>query len=112
MLFRLFDGRKTMEYNKLVRDKIPEIIMNQHEVPVTCILGDDEYNCELKKKLIEEVNEYLESEEVEELVDIMEVLYALAKTKGYSETELENLRVKKSNERGRFDGKIFLIEKK
>ncbi|MEA4876118.1 nucleoside triphosphate pyrophosphohydrolase [Anaerorhabdus sp.] len=101
-----------MEYNKLVRDKIPEIIMNQQEVPVTCVLNDEEFNCELKKKLVEEVNEYLESEEVEELTDIMEVLYALAKTKGYSETELENLRIKKCNERGKFDEKIFLIKKK
>lgn len=100
-----------MEYNKLVRDKIPKIIMNQHEVPVTRILNDDDYFSELKKKMIEEVYEFLQSEDVEELADVMEVLYACAKVKGVSETELDNMRIQKNNDRGGFNKRIYLIRK-
>ena len=65
------------EYNKLVRDRIPEIMINKGCKPVTRILNDEDYLNELNKKILEEVNEYLESGEVEELADVCEVLYAI-----------------------------------
>ena len=71
-------------YNKLVRDNIPEIIKNQGETPYVSVLDDKQYNTELRKKLKEEVREYLVSEEIEELADIIEVIEALAKYKGSS----------------------------
>ena len=71
-------------YNKLVRDNIPEIINKQGETPYVSVLDDKQYNTELRKKLKEEVREYLVSEEIEELADIIEVIEALAKHKGCS----------------------------
>ncbi|SJZ78783.1 nucleoside triphosphate pyrophosphohydrolase [Anaerorhabdus furcosa] len=98
-------------YNKLVRDKIPEIIVSQNEIPVTEILSDERFQEELKRKLVEEVNEYLESGEVEELADIMEVVYALSKNDGIAITTLEEIRNHKYKERGGFEQKVFLIQK-
>ena len=69
------------EYNKLVRDKIPEIVISKNCKPVTRILSDEEYILELNKKLLEEVNEYLESNNVEELADVEEVILAILNVK-------------------------------
>ena len=60
-------------YNKLVRDNIPEIMIKNGAKPVTRILSEEEYLSELNKKLLEEVNEYLESEDVMEIADILKV---------------------------------------
>ena len=57
-------------FNKLVRDKIPEIIASKGEYAKTRILDNDEYKKELDKKLLEEVNEYMTDDNVEELADI------------------------------------------
>jgi len=94
--------------NKLVRDKIPTIIENKDEKSVTRILNNSEYETELRKKLQEEVNEFLQDDNCDELADIMEVVYALAKTKDMSHEELEEIRKKKYEERGGFEEKIFL----
>ena len=96
------------EYNKLVRDKIPEIMIGKGCKPVTRILNNEEYILELNKKLLEEVNEYLESGEVLELADITEVLLAILKVKGLSFKEFERIRLDKVDKRGAFDEKIFL----
>ena len=69
-------------YYKLVRDKIPEIILKDNELPTTRILDDEEYIKELNRKLQEEVNEYLEAENIEEMVDILEVIRAILEHKG------------------------------
>ncbi len=61
-------------YNKLVRDNIPDIIRKNGEIPCISILDDDKYLDELKTKLIEETNEFIESEELMELADILEVV--------------------------------------
>lgn len=96
-------------YNKLVRDKIPEVIMvNEGKRANTRILDDEEYLKELNIKLKEEVNEYLESGEVEELCDIEEVLRALVAVKGVTYQEFDKLRLSKVEKRGAFDKKIFL----
>lgn len=71
-------------YNKLVRDKIPEEINNMDGRKANYkILNDDEYIQELDKKLFEEAHEFIEEHSVEELADLMEVIYAIMKTKKY-----------------------------
>lgn len=97
-----------MKYNKLVRDKIPEIIIQKGRVPITSYASDKEYEVLLKKKLQEEVNEFLEKGSSDELVDILEVVYALSNHDGISDVELERLRKKKREERGGFEKRIIL----
>ena len=94
---------------KLVRDKIPEIILKATgKSAKVVVLGDDEYEKALKRKLQEEVKEFLESGETEELADVLEVVYSLSKVKGVSWNELEELRRKKREERGGFEKKLWL----
>ncbi|MEE1078141.1 MAG: nucleoside triphosphate pyrophosphohydrolase [Agathobacter sp.] len=95
-------------YNKLVRDKIPEIIEEDGKNCKTRILSDEEYIAALEAKLNEEVAEYQADKNLEELADVLEVLQAICVARGYSLEELEALRAKKANERGGFADKIFL----
>ena len=95
-------------FNKLVRDKIPEIIENNNESCKTRILSDDEYLVELNKKIKEELNEYLESGEIEELADLEEVLRAILDVKKCSYEDFEKIRQNKVDKRGAFKHKIFL----
>ena len=95
-------------FNKLVRDKIPEIISNNGEQCTTRVLDNEEYLHELNTKLSEEVNEYLESSELEELADIFEVLYAILDAKNVSKEDLEDIRIAKVEKRGAFKERIFL----
>ena len=95
-------------YNKLVRDKIPEIIEASGKICETEILSDEEYLQMLDKKLDEEFAEYHKDQNIEELADLLEVLYAMAKAKGYSIEELDHVRVEKQKARGGFDKKILL----
>ena len=96
-------------YNKLVRDKIPEVIQeNEGKNAKIRILNDEEYLKELNIKLKEEVEEYLACGEIEELADIEEVLRALVEIKGKSLEEFDNLRLSKVEIRGAFKDKIFL----
>ena len=95
-------------YNKLVRDRIPEIILKDNELPSTRILDDEEYIKELNKKLQEEVSEYLEAENIEEMVDILEVIRAILDHKGVTYEEIEEKRIKKATKRGAFKEKIYL----
>lgn len=99
-----------MLYYKLVRDKIPEIIEKSGKKASTYILSDQEYVVYLERKLDEEVQEYHESKNPEELADILEVLISLAKTKGYSFEELVKLQEQKASERGGFSKKILLLQ--
>ena len=97
-------------YNKLVRDKIPDIIKSNGEKCQIEILDDVKYLEELQKKLDEEVAEYHKDQTVEELADIVEVVYAIAATMGYSNYEFEMLRFVKKVDKGGFEEKIFLKE--
>ena len=95
-------------YNKLVRDKIPEIIKKSGSTCEVTIVEGKEKQEFLEKKLLEEVNEYLEDKNLEELADIMEVLFGLAHELGYSEEDLLNKRNKKLENRGGFKDGIIL----
>lgn len=95
-------------YNKLVRDNIPQIMINNGASPVTRILSDEEYISELNRKILEEVHEYLESGEVEELADIEEVLRAILTFKGVNLEEFDSIRNQKVLKRGTFNKRIFL----
>lgn len=96
-------------YNKLVRDRIPEIIAADNgKTCVTRIMEDDEYLKTLNTKMQEELKEYLESGDVEELADLEEVLRAILDIKGVSYEEFEKIRDAKVDERGAFKKKIFL----
>ena len=99
------------EYNKLVRDKIPAIIKAQGEVPNIRILDQEEYADCLAQKLNEEVEEFHREQNLEELADILEVVFALAESLGSSSGELLEIREKKREERGGFRNKVFLISK-
>ena len=99
---------KKIVYNKLVRDNIPEIIEASGKTCETEILSDEEYLQMLDKKLDEELAEYHREKNIEELADLLEVLYATAKARGYSIEELEQVRVDKQKARGGFDKKILL----
>ena len=96
------------KYNKLVRDRIPDIILKDHCLPTTRVLDDEEYIKELNKKLMEEVNEYLEAENIEEMVDILEVIRAILEFKGVSYDEIEEKRIKKAKKRGAFKERVYL----
>ena len=98
-----------MSYHKLVRDKIPQIIKkNEGRSCKTRILNNEEYLIELNKKIQEELAEYLESGEIEELADLEEVLRAILDSKGVSYEEFESIRLEKVNKRGAFKDRIYL----
>ena len=101
-----------MKHNKLVRDKIPEIIKNNREVPITHIASEDEYWQKLKEKLQEEVDEFMKESNEEELADILEVINAICDFKKINKKELELIRKKKTKERGGFKERIILDETK
>lgn len=98
-------------YNKLVRDKIPELIRQQGQEPQVRILDDEEYARCLADKLNEEVAEFLRDRNVEELADILEVVFALTETLGSSRAELMEVYQKKHEARGGFANRAFLISK-
>lgn len=100
----------TITYNKLVRDKIPDIIKSAGKQAVTHILTDEEYLAELDRKLSEECAEYQADKSLEEMADVLEVLYSIVVARGYSVEELERVRAEKAEKRGGFADKIFLEE--
>lgn len=96
------------KYNKLVRDRIPEICERNGQKASYTVLNQEDYIVCLRKKLLEEVNEYLESETAEELADILEVIDALANLKQKSFMDVVRIKEKKADERGGFSKRIFL----
>ena len=99
-----------LDHNKAVRDKIPEIIQNDSHTCNVKTLSDEDFLVELEKKLSEEITEYQNDKNPEELADILEVIYRIAGLKGLSKDELEKIRIKKVEERGSFDKNLFLID--
>ena len=97
-----------MKYNKLVRDKIPEIIKKDNKNPITHLASNQEYWKKLKEKLLEEVNEFLEDSTEEELADILEVIYAISDFKQFNRKKVNQIKKDKAEKRGRFKDKIIL----
>lgn len=99
-------------YNKLIRDKIPQIIESNGEKPIFRKLSDEDYKIELEKKLLEEYNEVLKAdcatERMEELADMLEIIISLAKLENKSLEDIITIADKKRKKRGGFDKKIFL----
>ena len=97
-------------YNKLVRDRIPEIIEKTGKRCEIEILNDEEYLKAIEAKLDEELAEYHKEQNLEELADLLEVIYAATIARGYSIEDLEKMRAFKANERGAFNKRILLKE--
>ncbi len=94
---------------KLVRDKIPNIIPAAESHLFKFVpLADAEYAEQLKKKLVEEVKEYLEAENVEELADIYEVLDAIIKFKTFDSEEIHRVKQTKLDLRGGFEKRLLM----
>lgn len=99
-----------MKHLKLVRDRIPEIIEFSGKTCMTEILSDEAYLRMIDAKLDEELAEYHQDQNIEELADLIEVIYAAAKARGYTLEELEAVRAEKAVKRGAFEKKILLKE--
>ena len=97
-------------YNKLVRDKITDIIEADGRIAKYRILDNNEYRQQLNSKLQEEVKEYLDDNNVEELADIVEVVYGILNSMDVTIDEFEKVRIKKKEERGEFNKIIYLEE--
>jgi predicted house-cleaning noncanonical NTP pyrophosphatase (MazG superfamily) len=98
-------------YNKLVRDRIPEIIQSDGHQPTTRVLDDGSYQAALLVKLCEEAQEAhaASAEELpSELADVLEVLQALVQASGMTWDEILILTARKRAQRGGFDKRIFL----
>jgi predicted house-cleaning noncanonical NTP pyrophosphatase (MazG superfamily) len=100
-----------MKSYKLVRDNIPEIMKNQGKSPICQIANEAEYGELLKNKLLEEVDEFLESGSTEELADILEVVHAICIFKKITYEDLEKERLVKLKKRGGFAQRIVLEDK-
>ena len=98
---------KIKKYNKLVRDKIPEIINQQGKQCKVYTAQEEDYCQRLKDKLTEEVQEFLVDPTVEELADIQEVLFSIAEINKW---DLEGARITKNRTRGGFRQRLILQE--
>lgn len=98
--------------NKLVRDKIPEMISANGGNAKIKFLNDDEYEHALENKLIEECNEVISAKDLEskkeELADVLEVIHSISNFFGVSFEEIEKIRESKKKSRGGFESRIFL----
>ncbi len=92
---------------KLVRDKIPQIIQADGKSPIIRTLSEADYLQELDKKLNEEVAEYQADKSIEEMADVLEVLYAICEARGHSIDELMDAKNSKKEKRGGFEKRIF-----
>jgi predicted house-cleaning noncanonical NTP pyrophosphatase (MazG superfamily) len=98
----------TKMYNKLVRDKIPEIIAAEGKIAKTKVLNNEEYVEALIAKLYEEYEEFKADRTVDELADIQEVLLALAEASNIPASELAKVMAQKAVDRGAFKKRIYL----
>lgn len=99
-----------MKYNKLVRDKIPEIIQADGQVPVIHIANKQEYKEKLLEKLQEEVQEFLRENDPDELADILEVIDAIVELNNIKPQSLQQIKKQKALKRGSFKKRIILEE--
>lgn len=101
---------KTTSYNKLVRDRIPEVIEAEGKKAIYEAIDEEHFLKYLNEKLVEELNEYLESGSVEELADMGEVMHALLEYKGISIEAFQKVRLEKLEKRGGFKKRLLLKE--
>ena len=103
---------KKIVYNKLIRDKIPQIIEKSGSKPEVSRLDNKNFDLALRKKLLEEAIEVRKAKTKEDLLnelsDIMEVVNAIAKDHSILITDIEKSRKRKFNERGGFEKRLFL----
>ncbi len=99
-----------IKYNKAIRDKIPQIIKSSGKNCNVKKLDDSEFLIQLEKKLVEELTEYQNSKDVEELADILEIIYRISELKGVVPDELDKIKQEKALKRGKFDDNLFLID--
>lgn len=97
---------------KLVRDKIPEIIISKGEVADYYIAEDEEYKIRLKDKLLEEVEEFIKADskqrQIEEMADVLEVIDAIFEQNEIDENEILQIKNLKKQQRGGFLKKYIL----
>ena len=94
---------------KLVRDRIPEIIRKRGEVPKVRVAEEHEVDYLIRCKVVEEAQELLQSSNTEEIADILEALEALLEHRGIDWSAIDEIRTRKKDERGGFD-KRFVLE--
>ncbi len=97
-------------YNKAIRDKIPEIIKKKGLKCECKTLDNREFLFHLEKKLDEEIREYHQTKDIEELADLLEVAYRIIELRGVSLSEIEEIRTRKNLERGSFSKNLFLVK--
>ena len=97
-----------MQFNKLVRDNIPEIIIKNGRIPITHTAEIEEFELFLLKKLREEADEFIENPSEEELADVLEVIYTIYQVKGYDPEEIEKKRKEKLKIRGGYVKRVIL----
>ncbi len=97
-----------IEYDKLIRDKIPEIIENAGKKCIVEVMDTDTYLRYLDVKLNEELSEYQQDKSLEELADLLEVIYAVAVARGCTVEELERIRKEKAEKNGGFEKRLCL----
>ena len=101
-----------MKYDKLVRDRIPEILQKKEKDFTYRKAEESEFFFYLKKKLIEEVKEFLENPSLKEMADIQEVMNAILKDMGHYQADLRTARREKNEDRGMFEERWILEEVK
>jgi predicted house-cleaning noncanonical NTP pyrophosphatase (MazG superfamily) len=99
-----------IKYDKAIRDKIPELIESKGKKAIVREVSDEAFIEYLNRKLVEELEEYYDSDNVEELADLVEVVYGLLDLKGISIEEFERIRIEKVKERGVFSKNMVLLE--
>lgn len=97
-------------YNKLVRDKIPDVIRRNGGNPSFHIAVCLEFEYQLNNKLREEVEEFCKSVSPEEIADILEVIEAICKYHGFSRGKIDKLKKKKARNNGKFNKRVILEE--
>ena len=97
-------------YNKLVRDRIPQIIQHSGKTCTCRVLSHDEYLVKLDEKLNEELAEYQQDKSMEELADLLEVIRSVITARGYTWDQVEAIRTAKAQKRGGFEKRILLVE--
>jgi len=100
----------TITYKKAVRDKIPKIIERSGKKSKAQQLTDEDYLPELEKKLSEELDEYYSSKSIEELADLIEIIYRILELREIKNEDFEKIRLDKKRERGGFQENLYLIE--